>query len=113
MIGTVVLGIFAMVYSGCLVPNQAKLRKWDKDKELYIANPLKNRKKIIVRNIYPMDDAPIDSSSLEITVDLDGYTKARSKHHIWVRHKKGIELEIPAIEAWGTPGVTPPPGAEF
>ena len=73
------------------------VQQWDEDKELYTANPLKNRKKLQVRYIYPMDK-PIDSSSIKLTIDLDGYTKARSRHHIWVRHEKGVELERPALD---------------
>ena len=86
------------------------VQQWDDDKESYTANPLKNKHKTKAFEIVSSDDSDVNNT---INIELDGHIKTQSRHHIWVRHEKGIELETPLHEAWRTPGVTPPPGAEF
>ena len=87
------------------------VQQWGWYRESYTANPLKNQNKVKARDILPFDTVSGRANILD--VELGGHTKPRQRHHIWVRHEKGIELGWPKIEVWGTPGLTPPPGAEY
>ena len=55
---------------------------------LFTENPLKNK------NSFQASD--IDHNRLN--VKLTGKRDSLIRHHIWVRHEKGVELEIPSID---------------
>lgn len=66
------------------------VQSWDQDKESFTGNPLKNKNRVTASDI-------VDN---RLNVELTGSTKPHDKHHIWVRHEKGVELERPAIDGW-------------
>ena len=72
------------------------VQQWDANKETYTANPLKNKRKVKVNEMVSSGG----ESNNTLDVELDGSTNSTAKHQIWIHHKKGIELEIPAIEGW-------------